>query len=117
MLAQLLSAMSPELIMHSIRQNPKVFLDTLHKFESFNLVSAALSTNEQEAISKHISLLNPFLKSDNGRAAMHFLAEEFIDFANKQYQSADDKIRAEVELKYRAELENKIRAELAAKAA
>lgn len=107
--------MTPELIMHSIKQNPKVFLETLHKFESFNLVSASMTKDQQLLVSKHMYLLNDFLRSDNGRSSVNLFAEEFIDYINKKVLVTDP-LRTEFELRYRAELEDKIRAEFALKA-
>jgi hypothetical protein len=116
MLNQLLSVMSPEMIIHAIKANPKVIIETLQKFDTFKLLGSSLSTEQQIVLSNNAPLLNDFLRSEAGRTAAYLWAEEFSSFVNKWKSTAttqeDELKRKEIEAKVKAEVESKVRAEV-----
>ena len=116
MLNQLLSVMSPEMIIHAIKANPKVIIDTLQKFDTFKLLGSSLSTEQQVVLSNNASLVNDFLRSEQGRTAAYLWADEFTNFVNKWKSTVttqeDEEKKKEIEAKVRAEVETRVRKEV-----
>jgi hypothetical protein len=109
MLAQLLSAMTPELIINAVKANPKIIIETLQKFETFKLLGAALNTDKQVLLSNNAGLINDFLKSNAGVAAIQLWMDEFSEFVNKV-----NKIKEAPRPETKEELEARVRAEVRA---
>lgn len=119
MLTQLLSVMTPDLIIHAIKQNPKVVMETLQKFDTFKLLGRSLTEKQQIVISNNAALVNDFLASEEGRTAIGLWADEFSLFVEKVRKSTGAEpvvveSPQQLEARIRAEVEAKIRAELAA---
>ncbi len=111
--------MTPELIIHAIKSNPKVIIETLQKFDTFKLLGQSLSTEQQIVLSNNAILINDFLKSEAGRTAAYLWAEEYCTFVSKWKEKANtatliNEVEEEV-AKKEAEIRNKIRAEIEAK--
>lgn len=120
MLNQLLSVMTPELIIHAIKQNPKVIIETLQKFDTFKLLGSSLTEQQQITISNNVGLVNDFLKSQEGKTAIGLWADEFTNFVEKiRIATGAEPVKVEtpeeIELRIRQKVEAEIRAELAAK--
>lgn len=126
MLNQLLSVMTPELIIHAIKSNPKVIVETLQKFDTFKLLGQSLSTEQQVVISNNAILINDFLKSEAGRTAAFLWADEYCkfvsDWKNKLATASitneiEDEMalkEAEIRAKIKAEIESKVEARIRA---
>lgn len=119
MLNQLLSVMTPELIIHAIKSNPKVIIQTLQKFDTFKLLGQSLSEEQQIVLSNNAILINDFLKSEAGRTAAYLWAEEYCTFVAKWKEQASTaaltgEIESEVASK-EAEIRAKLKAEIEAK--
>lgn len=119
MLTHLLSVMTPELIIHAIKQNPKVIMDTIQKFDTFKLVGSCLTLDQQLILSNNVGLVNDFLSSSEGRAAVGLWADEFTSFVDSIKKKLDIpepivETQEQLEARIREEVESKIRAELSA---
>lgn len=130
MFKQLLSILTPELIIQAVKDNPKVVIETLHKFDTFKLLGASLTTEQQVTISNNTNSVNQFLTTQASQTIINAWADEFtkfIDSAKAKVQEIEDaKIKSE-ELKVearpsdinmaelRAKIEAEVRAEIAAK--
>ncbi len=118
MLSQLLSVMTPDLIIHAIKQNPKIVIETLQKFDTFKLLGRSLTEEQQLALSNNVALINDFLASKEGVAALGLWAEEFMTFVAKVKAHTSPVVQEsteELEARIRKEIEEKVRAELAIK--
>jgi hypothetical protein len=126
MLNQLLSVMTPELIIHAIKANPTVIIQTLQKFDTFKLLGQSLNTEQQIVLSNNAPLINDFLKSEAGRTAAYLWAEEYCSFVSKWKEAAktqaitgelDSEVaqkEAEIRAKLKAEIEAKVEARIRA---
>ncbi len=126
MLNQLLSVMTPELIIHAIKSNPTVIIQTLQKFDTFKLLGQSLSTEQQVVLSNNAVLINDFLKSEAGRTAAYLWAEEYCSFVAKwkdtskiqaitgEIESETAKKEAEIRAKIKVEIESKVEARIRA---
>lgn len=131
MLDQLLRTLTPELVTHAIKSNPKAIVEAIQKFPTFQLLGAGMTPGQQTALSSNIYMINDFLASSEGKTSVSLWAEEFVKFVNtRKLNGAGGETRAqleariskELEAKYAAQakqetldLENKVRAELEAK--
>lgn len=112
------------MIIHAIKSNPKVILDTVQKFDTFKLLGSSLSSEQQVVLSNNAPLLNDFLRSEAGRTAIYLWAEEFCTFVNKwkatvttkedeiTKKEIEAKIKSEVEARVRKEIEERVRKEI-----
>ncbi len=122
MLNQLLKSMTPELIIHAIKSNPKVVIETIQKFDTFKLLGQALNTEQQIALSKNADNLNAYLSSVQGRESLSNWVDGFNSFVEKSKEvvipettaELEARLRGEIEAMVRAELESKLRAEIQA---
>ena len=128
MLNNLLQVLSPELIIQAIKANPKVIMETLQKFDTFKLLGASLTTQQQITLSNNVSMVNDFLSSDEGKTAVGLWAEEFTSFVEHTKKKVEPtapevspdkialeaRIRAEVEQEIRAQVEKEAKEEIAA---
>lgn len=130
MLNNLLQVLSPELIIQAIKSNPKVIMETLQKFDTFKLLGASLTTQQQITLSNNASMVNDFLSSSEGKTAVGLWAEEFTTFVehaktklqpiaietamSSERIALEARIRAEVESDIRAQVEKEAKEEIAA---
>lgn len=112
MFTQLLRILTPELIIQAVKDNPKVILETLHKFDTFKLIGSSLNTDQQIALSNNTALVNNFLASESSKAAISTWADEFTIFIQGLQTEATAKIEAEASA---LALANKAATEVAAK--
>ena len=120
MLTQLLQVMSPDLIIHAVKQNPKIVIETLQKFDTFKLLGSSLTEQQQIVISNNVALVNDFLRSQEGKTAIGLWADEFSEFVEKvRIATGAEPIIPEsaeaMESRIRKEIEEKVRAEIALK--
>ncbi len=111
--------MTPELIIHAIKSNPKVIVETIQKFDTFKLLGSATSSEQQIILSNNAILINDFLKSDAGRKYTFEWVEKFCEFvAAWKAKATEQTISGEIELEVLSkeqELREKIRLEIQAK--
>lgn len=147
MLNNLLKVLTPDLILQAIRDNPKLVLEVLQKFDTFRLLGESLTPELQIVLSNNGRLVNEYLASADGKAAARLWAEGFAEFVTntkrKQQELIDAqnaektkialastiieekhardileaKIRKDLEVKLRVEIEDKLRKELEEKKA
>lgn len=145
MLSHLLKVLTPDLIFQAIRDNPKIVIEVLHKFDTFRLLGQSLTPELQIILSNNGKLVNEYLASADGQTAARLWAEGFAEFVAEvklkqqkiiDAQKAENakltiastlieekharedlerKLRRELEVKIRLELEEKMRKELEAK--
>ncbi len=108
MLDQLISSLTPDVIMQVIKTNPSLAISVIQKSKSFELLSNCLSEEQQMFLSKNFSLINPFLEGMSGHTAISNWVNEFTSYVNNLNKSEAD-IRKEIEAKVRAELEAEYR--------
>jgi hypothetical protein len=132
MLSQLLKILTPEVIIQAIKDNPKLIMETIQRFETFKLVGSSLTPELQILVSTNIGAINEYLATAEGRSGTKQWAEGFSAYITKLKEAASAaasakltsetatsihaevtaQIRAELEAKLRKELEDKIRAEM-----
>ena len=70
------------MLLSAIRSNPTIVLGTLQKFDTFIAFGQALNPEQQLHLSGNLHRVNEFFKSDQGKAALSLLAEEFVSFTS-----------------------------------
>ena len=80
MVTDLMKLINPEILITLMRSNPELVLSTLQKFDAFVAFGAALNPQQQMLVSKNLSKVADFFKSEPGKAAIGVLVDEF-----KQY--------------------------------
>lgn len=88
MISQLLRFVSPELIEQSFKSNPEASIEILQRFESFKLLGAALTHDQQVAISSNIKYIKHYLVSSDGKDSARIWAEGFVDFVGRSKTEA-----------------------------
>jgi len=83
MLAELLKALTPEMLVHAIKTNQVPIMMALQKFDAYNSFGAALSVEQQMCISSNLPKINDFFLSKDGKDALSILAEGFMTFCSK----------------------------------
>lgn len=83
MIEGLLKALTPEMVVHAVRTNQSLVMDTLHKFDEYKSFGRALNTDQQICISNNLDKVNEFFLSYDGQATIRMLAEEFVKFCSK----------------------------------
>lgn len=114
MFTQILKILTPELIIQAVKDNPKVIVETLHKFDTFKLIGASLTESQQLVLSGNTSMVNKYLATDTSKAAIRVWAEGFCDFIRGLEAAKVAEIAKVTEIDEKEELRLKMRAELEA---
>lgn len=120
MFTQILKILTPELIIQAVKDNPKVIVETLHKFDTFKLIGASLTETQQLCLSSNTALVNKYLGTETSRAGLRVWAEGFVEYIKALNEAKEIEIakvakideKEELRLKMRAELEAEIRNEI-----
>lgn len=112
MLNQLFKIITPEIIGQAIKDNPKVFIETLQRFDTFRLIGNALTQAQQLIVSNNTKLLNPFISSENGKEALKLFTEEFCTYVSTIKAAEDKALKEKEEAIKKDEEEKRIAAEL-----
>lgn len=81
MLEQILQSVPANQLALAIQQQPLLALAVIKQLKPFQLCGLALSELQQVEVSKHLNRFNDWLASENGKAAVGMMADDFIEFA------------------------------------
>ena len=114
MLARLLSVMTPQVIIEAVKANPEVFRKTVQKFDTFKLISNALTTEQQLYVSANLSRVNDFLADDLGRKCIKDFAVELKAFIEKPIEEplSKEALMAQLRLEIEQEIREKLSKEI-----
>ena len=96
MLGQLLKILTPDLIIQAVKDNPKVVMETLQKFDTFKLLGQSLTPELQIVLSNNAGLVNHYLADEDGKAAARLWAEGFSEYVDGVKARAEAKIAATI---------------------
>ncbi len=84
MFPDLVNLLTPDVLMKLLRENHRMVIDTLQRFDAFTSFGKALNVEQQTVISNNLNSLAPFFNSELGRAAVENMAVSLSRFLEER---------------------------------
>lgn len=85
-----LKVLTPDMVLMAIKDNPKLMPELVQKFDTFKLLGQALTTELQVVLSTNAGLVNNYLVTEDGKAAIKLWAEGFAEFVDLTKRKAEE---------------------------